>query len=118
MNKRDWTEVKRREKAAAGGENASVSPQSPSSSSRSHTQASKEDPEASACHPEMDEMRCLLWAHRGLDPYLLCPGSPGCLQVYPFHAGGFYFGSADQERYSTLAMSFACSSQGPENADI
>src|SRR6266702_772750 len=92
MDKRDWKEAKRREKASAaaektrggGGESGSgsagastspppLSPVSPSSSSSgAHVPASADDVEASAYRPEMDEMRCLLWAHGGQDP--LCPG--------------------------------------------
>ena len=44
---------------------------------RSH----REDSEANAHHPEMDEMRCLLWAQEGLNPYPLCTGFVGCLQA-------------------------------------
>ncbi|KAI9452278.1 Alpha/Beta hydrolase protein [Lactarius psammicola] len=100
MDKRDWKEAKRREKAAAAAEKtqtqtrtggvgesgsgspgagASTSPPlSPSSSSSgAHVPASADDAEASAYRPEMDEMRCLLWAH----------------------GGGYYFGSVDQERF-------------------
>ena len=91
MDKRDWKEARRREKTATAGaktqtlgDSASSSPQPPSSSSGAHTQASTEDPEANAYHPEMDEMRCLLWAHGGLDPYPLCADSVGCLRVYAF----------------------------------
>lgn len=42
----------------------------------------------------------------------------GAHKCMPFHAGGYYFGSVDQERYSTLAMRCACTSQFPENAGI
>jgi hypothetical protein len=127
MDKRDWKEAQRREKAAATGEkiptpgeSASASPQSPSSSpsSGANTQASTDDPGTNAYPPEMDEMRCLLWAHGGLDPYPSCSGSPGCLLCIPSHAGGYYFGSVNQERYSTIAKRFACSSPGLENAGI
>ncbi|KAN0137886.1 Alpha/Beta hydrolase fold, partial [Lactarius tabidus] len=87
-DKRDWKEAKRREKAAATAEktptpgesaSGSQSPQSPSSSSSlgANTQAGTDDPEANAYHSEMDQMRCLLWAH----------------------GGGYYFGSVNQERY-------------------
>ena len=75
MDKRDWKEAKRREKAAAAGtktqtlgESTGAPSQSPLSPSGANTQTSTEDPEANAYHPEMDEMRCLLWAHGGLDP--------------------------------------------------
>ena len=109
MDKRDWKEAKRREKAAASGEktqtpgesaSASVSPQSPSSSSSSdaYAQASTDDPEANAYRPEMDEMRCLLWAHGGLDSYPFCSDYLGAYNCMPFHAGGYYFGSVNQER--------------------
>jgi hypothetical protein len=45
---------------------------------------------------------------------------PVLLGAYCVHfmQGGYYFGSVDQERYSTIAMRFACSSHGPENAGI
>ncbi|KAH9055379.1 hypothetical protein EDB87DRAFT_1333457 [Lactarius vividus] len=94
MDKRDWKEAKRREKAAAAAEGAQTSespgagvstcfsPLSPLSSSPSspdaHTRVGTDDTETTAVYrPEMDEMRCLLWAH----------------------GGGYYFGSVDQERY-------------------
>ncbi|KAH9020634.1 alpha beta-hydrolase [Lactarius pseudohatsudake] len=92
MDKRDWKEARRREKAAAAteksqtresgspaaGANTSLSPLSSSSSSGAHARVSTNDTEASAAYrPEMDEMRCLLWAH----------------------GGGYYFGSVNQERY-------------------
>ncbi|KAH8985536.1 alpha beta-hydrolase [Lactarius akahatsu] len=92
MDKRDWKEARRREKAAAAteksqtresgspgaGASTSLSPLSSSSSSGAHARVSTNDTEASAAYrPEMDEMRCLLWAH----------------------GGGYYFGSVNQERY-------------------
>jgi hypothetical protein len=60
----------------------------------------------------MDYMRYLLWAYRGLDPYPLCSGSPGCLQLYFFHTGGYYFRSVDQEWNGAIAMGFARSAPG------
>ncbi|KAH8984792.1 alpha beta-hydrolase [Lactarius hatsudake] len=92
MDKRDWKEATRREKAAAAAEKSqtresgspdagastSLSPMSSSSSSGAHVGVSADDTDASAAYrPEMDEMRCLLWAH----------------------GGGYYFGSINQERY-------------------
>ncbi|KAI9441920.1 alpha beta-hydrolase [Lactarius indigo] len=97
MDKRDWKEARRREKAAAmaertGSVGESGSPGtsppllSPVSSPESspppppgvHARVSTDDTEASGAYrPEMDEMRCLLWAH----------------------GGGYYFGAVDQERY-------------------
>ncbi|KAH8985537.1 Alpha/Beta hydrolase protein [Lactarius akahatsu] len=90
MDKRDWKEVRRREKAAAAaanktqmresgspGADASSSPTPLSPSSGAHARVSTDDAEVTAYHPEMDEMRCLLWAH----------------------GGGYYFGSVNQERY-------------------
>ncbi|KAH9165053.1 Alpha/Beta hydrolase protein [Lactarius sanguifluus] len=95
MDKRDWKEATRREKAAAAAEKSQtresgspgagasttlspLSPLSSSSSSGAHAGVSTDDTEASATYrPEMDEMRCLLWAH----------------------GGGYYFGSINQERY-------------------
>ncbi|KAH9020633.1 Alpha/Beta hydrolase protein [Lactarius pseudohatsudake] len=88
MDKRDWKEVRRREKATATadktqtresgspGADAGMRP-SPLSSSGAHARVSTDDAEVSAYRPEMDEMRCLLWAH----------------------GGGYYFGSVNQERY-------------------
>ncbi|KAN0137895.1 hypothetical protein V8E53_004379 [Lactarius tabidus] len=105
MDKRDWKEAKCREKAAAAGEKMptpgeSASPQSPSTSpSGAHAQASTGGPEANAYPPEMDELQCFVGTRRS-------------------GPGGYYFGSVDQERYSTIAMRFACSSHGPENAGI
>ncbi|KAH8984794.1 Alpha/Beta hydrolase protein [Lactarius hatsudake] len=92
MDKRDWKEARRREKAAAAAEGTQtsespgagaagstcLSPLSPLSSPGEHTRVGTDDSEATAAYrPEMDEMRCLLWAH----------------------GGGYYFGSVDQERY-------------------
>ncbi|KAH9066003.1 Alpha/Beta hydrolase protein [Lactarius deliciosus] len=92
MDKRDWKEARRREKAAAAAEGTQtsespgacaagstcLSPLSSPSSPGAHTRVSTDDSEATAAYrPEMDEMRCLLWAH----------------------GGGYYFGSVDQERY-------------------
>ncbi|KAF8258131.1 Alpha/Beta hydrolase protein [Lactarius quietus] len=65
-DKSDWKEAKRLEKTQTLGESAS--PQSASSSSSSsgaHAQAGADDPEENVYRPEMDEMRCLLWAHGG-----------------------------------------------------
>ncbi|KAH9055377.1 Alpha/Beta hydrolase protein [Lactarius vividus] len=90
MDKRDWKEARRREKAAAAAEKSqtresgspgtgastTLSPLSSPSSSGAHAQVSTDDTEATY-RPEMDEMRCLLWAH----------------------GGGYYFGSVNQERY-------------------
>ena len=98
MDKRDWKEEKRREKAAAAGEktqtfgesgSGSSFPQSPSSPPGADAQASTGDVEANAYPPEMDEMRCLLWAHGGQDPS--GSGSPGCLQLYSFSHRGLLF---------------------------
>ncbi|KAH8985534.1 Alpha/Beta hydrolase protein [Lactarius akahatsu] len=92
MDKRDWKEARRREKAAAAAEGTQtsespgagatgstcLSPLSSPSSPDAHTRVGTDDSEATAAYrPEMDEMRCLLWAH----------------------GGGYYFGSVDQERY-------------------
>ncbi|KAH9165055.1 Alpha/Beta hydrolase protein [Lactarius sanguifluus] len=90
MDKRDWKEARRREKAAAAAEKTEtsgspdacagtcLSPLSSPSSSGAHARVSTDDTEASGAYrPEMDEMRCFLWAH----------------------GGGYYFGSVDQERY-------------------
>jgi hypothetical protein len=42
--------------------------------------------------PEMDEMRCVLYAHGGMDLSLPFP------VVLKTKLGGYYFGSVDQER--------------------
>ena len=54
-----------------------------------------------------------VWTRTRYVPVLL-----GAYRLYALHAGGYYFGSVDQERYSTIAMRFACSSCRPENAGI
>lgn len=78
MDKRDWKAAERREKAQTRGGSGSSSPSSSSSQgAHAHPRVSADDAEASAYRPEMDEVRCLLWAH----------------------GGGYYFGSVDQERY-------------------
>ena len=107
MDQRDWKETKRREKAEKTQTlrergNGSLSPQ-PTSSSGAHGQASAGDTEANGYRPEMDETRCFLWAHGGLHPYPFCPNSPVCLQIL-FHAGGYYFGSVNQERYGIFVV--------------
>lgn len=89
MDKKDWKEAQRREKAAAAaektqpqrlGESKRPSPQPLSSSSGAGAQASTGDVEENAYPPEMDEMRCFLWAHGGRHPDPLCSGAPRCLQ--------------------------------------
>ena len=78
MDKRDWKEAQRREKAAekmpldAGGNVSSSSGTQTPDSSVGDTS------ETNAYRPEMDEMRCLLWAHGGQGGCV--SGSPGCLQ--------------------------------------
>jgi hypothetical protein len=80
MDKRDWKEAKRRaaaiEKTGGVSESGSGSPPL----SGAHASASAVDAEAGTYRPEMDEMRCLLWAHGGQDN--LCSGFPGLLYLF------------------------------------
>ena len=108
MDKRDWKEAQRREKAAektpldAGGNVSSSSGTQTPDSSVGDTS------ETNAYRPEMDEMRCLLWAHGG--QWLLVFGLTRVLTIL-FCVGGYYFGSVDQERYDdAIAIRYACSS--------
>jgi hypothetical protein len=74
MEKKDWRQAVRQEKAAAATANGTN--------------------DANAYQPGMDDMKCLLWAHggsfhfdvRALPPFLC------------YFIGGYYFGSVDQER--------------------
>ena len=87
MDKRDRKEAKRREKAAAtlektGGASesggGSLSPLSPLSGT--HTPGSTDDAETGVYPPEMDEMRCFLWAHGGQDQFMF--GFPRVLYLF------------------------------------
>lgn len=98
MDKKDWKEAQRREKAAAAvektqtlGESGRPTPQSSLSSSGADAQASPGDVEENAYPPEMDEMRCFLWAHGGQNSDPLCPGSPGYLQLCSVSHRGLLF---------------------------
>ncbi|KAI0301668.1 hypothetical protein B0F90DRAFT_287335 [Multifurca ochricompacta] len=82
MDKKDWKEYNRQERAAATSTPVSAStngggssPSPPMSPAAGEQRMGTED--TNGYHPEMDEMRCILWAH----------------------GGGYYFGSVDQERY-------------------
>ena len=131
MDKRDWKEAKRREKAAAAaaeksqafGESGSGSgssfPQSTSSPSGADAQASTGDMEVNAYPPEMDEMRCLLWAHGGQDPSV--SGSLGCLQLYSFSHRGLLFWERGPGKVRGHCHAFVCSwarLPGVKNAGI
>ncbi|EKM53370.1 uncharacterized protein PHACADRAFT_259700 [Phanerochaete carnosa HHB-10118-sp] len=83
--KKDWKEAKRRYKMAQEKERQSSDEPSrtpsiaPDSSSQQQQQQNGVPSDAGPYYqPEMDEMRCILYAH----------------------GGGYYFGSVDQERYS------------------
>lgn len=74
-SKKDWQAAKKRRTQSE--KNGTTSPSSPpNTDSTANTQTS--NPEASSTyHRDMDELRCILYAH----------------------GGGYYFGSIDQERY-------------------
>jgi hypothetical protein len=77
MEKKDWRQSVRQERAAAatpaGGANtrlrsggsSSDGPTSSSSPTSDHGVRANGTDDANAYQPEMDEMRCLLWAHGG-----------------------------------------------------
>ncbi|KAL4079158.1 hypothetical protein J3A83DRAFT_4086567 [Scleroderma citrinum] len=75
--RKDWQEAKKRHKASQWKKNASTASPPLSSDSAAGVQPSASDM-SNSYHQEMDEMRCILYAH----------------------GGGYYFGSVDQERYS------------------
>ncbi|KAI0790560.1 hypothetical protein C8Q75DRAFT_806462 [Abortiporus biennis] len=80
--KKDWAEAKKKAKAHKKTPTSSSRPSVERSQSLPHidSEGSDGNGETSSEHyqPEMDEMRCILYAH----------------------GGGYYFGSVDQERYS------------------
>ncbi|GJE91355.1 alpha/beta hydrolase [Phanerochaete sordida] len=82
--KKDWREAKRRYKAAqererqSSGEHSRAPTTAPSEASSQPSQNGVPADSSPHYQPEMDEMRCILYAH----------------------GGGYYFGSVDQERYS------------------
>lgn len=84
--KKDWKEAKRRYKMAQEKDRQPSDEHSrmpttasePSSQSSSSQQNGVPSDSAPDYHPDMDEMRCILYTH----------------------GGGYYFGSVDQERYS------------------
>jgi hypothetical protein len=75
MEKKDWRQSMRQERATAatpaGGANtrsggsSSDGPASSSPPTRDHWVRANGTDDASAYQPEMDEIRCLLWAHGG-----------------------------------------------------
>ncbi|OSC99852.1 alpha/beta-hydrolase [Trametes coccinea BRFM310] len=71
--KKDWQEAKRRQKARQ----ASTSSPAPDAGGPSLDAGNTSQEMPATYQPEMDEMRCILYAH----------------------GGGYYFGSIDQERY-------------------
>ncbi|KAI0301666.1 hypothetical protein B0F90DRAFT_287161 [Multifurca ochricompacta] len=84
MDKKDWKELKRREKTPPAISSTPTSPEMSSGSSSASPRLpppvgedEKSADDADVYHPEMDEMRCMLWVH----------------------GGGYVSGSVDQERY-------------------
>lgn len=87
--KKDWKEAKKKYE-----EQDKQNDKSPESSTRDSPNVSEDnDPESGDYQKEMDEMRCILYCHGGTrhsTAYITC--------THGSYAGGYYFGSVDQER--------------------
>ena len=107
MDKRDWKEAKRREKAAAAGatiqtlcESTSASPQSPVPSrklagkDRGQTRVVLRWMRRGVCCGHME-----VWTRTHYVPVL-----EGAYLLYVLHISGYCFGSVAQERYSTIVL--------------
>jgi hypothetical protein len=98
MEKKDWRQSMRQERDAgatpAGSSNATSAASPANGPSPTGNQGIGVDgaDDTNAYRPEMDEMRCLLWAHGGSFHVIFL--SPSLC----YFSGGYYFGSVDQER--------------------
>lgn len=95
--RKDWQEAKRKYKAQQRKESKEMSTGEAGTASVPETPPveGKDDESEAGYSPDMDEMRCVLWSHGGA--YLQLAYTRFTDIRY---AGGYYFGSVDQERYA------------------
>lgn len=105
--KKDWQEQKRRYKASSKHSQSTERSSTTSNSTPNPTESEAQpDPESETYEEDMDTMRCILYAHGGVCDFVrLCWAHWQPANVRTGFAGGYYFGSTDQERLVEPARS-------------